>query len=150
MADSIRHAGLQCKLLHGHRCGFYGWNRGAFLNSAAPALPAPYWRQRRRGGAGWRGFSSCDLGCLTAAVSIREMARWRPRPPTQERLFLILGFTRDDLVCMFGRRFLLPPCLRGVSFARRSAPSPHPTYVLSRIYSSSDGAETEHPKHYTA
>lgn len=84
VADSIRHAGLQCKLLHGHRCGFYGWNTEAFLNSAAPALPAPHWRQRRRGGAGWRGFSSCDLSCLTAAVSIREMARWRPRPPTQE------------------------------------------------------------------
>lgn len=90
VADSIRHAGLQCKLLHGHRCGFYGWNTGAFLNSAAPALPAPYWRQRRRGGAGWRGFSSCDLGCLTAAVSIREMARWRPRPPPPRKRAMTL------------------------------------------------------------
>lgn len=30
VADSIRHAGLQCKLLHGHRCGFYGRNTGLF------------------------------------------------------------------------------------------------------------------------
>lgn len=30
VADSIRHAGLQCKLLYGHRCGFYGRNTGLF------------------------------------------------------------------------------------------------------------------------
>lgn len=64
VADSIRHAGLRCKLLHGHRRGFYGRNTEAFLNSAAPATPAPHWRQKARGrGSGSREeISRCDLG----------------------------------------------------------------------------------------
>lgn len=132
VADSIRHAGLQCKLLHGHRCGFYGWNTGAFLNSAAPALPAPYWRQRRRGGAGWRGFSSCDLCCLTPAVSIREMARRRPRPPTQE--------SHDSFRCRDSGKMISYVCLEDGAcmclcsghFARRSAPLPVPHLCLEQ------------------
>lgn len=38
VADSIRHAGLQCKLLHGHRCGFMGETQG-FSKCSRPSYP---------------------------------------------------------------------------------------------------------------
>ncbi|KAK9539392.1 hypothetical protein VZT92_004502 [Zoarces viviparus] len=41
----------------------------ALLDATAPA---PYYRQRQRGGGGWRGFSPCGARCLMAAISIPE------------------------------------------------------------------------------
>lgn len=48
VVDSIRHAGLQCKLLHGHRCGFYGRNTGLSW-TRQPMLPSLRIRNKGRG-----------------------------------------------------------------------------------------------------
>lgn len=69
VADSIRHAGLQCKLLHGHRCGFMEETQG-FSKCSRPSYPCFILETKAEGGGGpWGSFLPCNLCCLMAAIS---------------------------------------------------------------------------------
>lgn len=55
VADSIRHAGLQCKLLHGRRCDFYERVTG-FSEGRGPCNPKSTLETKPKGERGGRGF----------------------------------------------------------------------------------------------
>lgn len=137
----------------------------AFLNAAAPAIPAPYWRQRQRAEEGggdsppaifavwWLLSPSGKKGGFQGTGWIAKLDHYCTKAEKEVTLEgdkrLMTLFLFDVRIgarwsCVFGRIFPLLRASWCVS-VRRSAP-----HVLNGIYSSSDGAPPEHPEHYTA